>query len=325
MIWHSLRRNRLGMLGLVLLGGIVLMAVFANWLAPYDPSKLTGQPFESPSAAHWLGTNDIGQDIFSELIYGARVSLLIGVLAAAIAIVIGTTVGLLAGYRQGPLGAGLMRLVDVVLVIPFLPLMVLLAAYLGQSIWNLVIVIGLLIWARPARVIRSQVLSLTERDYVLASRVVGAKDNRILVRAILPGVLSLALAQFVLAASGTILLEASLSFLGLGDPTQKSWGTILFYAQARNAFLTGAWLWWVLPTGLMITLTVVGFALIGFAMEEALNPRLKASRAIAVSSKPAPKKQSNPGRATDTAPSEPLTSTVRTTPSSGRVDKIGAE
>jgi ABC-type dipeptide/oligopeptide/nickel transport system permease subunit len=324
MVWRSLGRSPLGLLGLVLLGGIVFMAIFANWLAPYDPTELTGKPFEEPSPAHWLGTNDIGQDIFSELIYGARVSLIIGVLAAAIALVIGTTVGLLAGYHQGPLGAGLMRVVDVVLVIPFLPLMVLLAAYLGQNIWNLIIVIGLLIWARPARVIRSQVLSLNERDYVLASRVIGAKDNRILLRCILPGVLSLALAQFVLAASATILLEASLSFLGLGDPTQKSWGTILFYAQARNAFLTGAWMWWVLPTGLMITLTVVGFALVGFAMEEALNPRLKATHAVTPSSKPAPKKQSS-GRSSDLAPSDALPSAARAAATGRHADKLGAD
>ncbi len=324
MIWESLRRNPLGMFGLALLGAIVLMAVFAPQLAPYDPTKLTGKPFEAPSSAHWLGTNDIGQDIFSELIHGARVSLVIGVLAAAIAMLIGTVVGLVAGYYRGPLGAGLMRVVDVVLVIPFLPLMVLLAAYLGQSIWNLIIVIGLLIWARPARVIRSQVLSLSERDYVLASRVIGAKDSRILTRAILPGVLSLALAQFVLAASGTILLEASLSFLGLGDPTQKSWGTILFYAQARNAFLSGAWLWWVVPTGLMITLTVVGFALLGFAMEEALNPRLKASRAVRGASQPAPKKPS-PNHTSDTVQLESAPHSARTNSVAGRVDKLGAE
>lgn len=324
MIWDSLRRNPLGILGLVLLGGIVLMAIFAPQLAPYDPTKLTGQPFEPPGAAHWLGTNDIGQDIFSELIYGARISLLIGILAAAIAMFIGTLVGLLAGYYRGPLGAGLMRVVDVVLVIPFLPLMVLLAAYLGQSIWNLIAVIGLLIWARPARVIRSQVLTLSERDYVLASRVAGARDRRILVRAILPGVLSLALAQFVLAASGTILLEASLSFLGLGDPTQKSWGTILFYAQARNAFLTGAWMWWVVPTGLMITLTVVGFALVGFAMEEVLNPHLKVSHARTRSSKPSSKKQPTPGSASDMAQAERLPDTMRSA-GSARVDQLGAE
>ncbi len=279
MIWNSLKRNPLGVFGLILLAVIIVMAIGANLIAPYDPAKQTGRPFEKPNAAHLLGTNDIGQDILSELIYGARISLLIGVLSAAIAMIIGTGAGLVAGYYRGFLGTALMRLVDVVLVIPFLPLMVLLAAYLGQSIWNLIAVIGLLIWARPARVIRSQVLSLAERDYVLAARSVGARDGHILIRHILPGVLSLALAQFVLATSGTILLEAALSFLGLGDPTQKSWGTVLFYAQARNAFLSGAWVWWVIPPGLMITASVLGFALLGFALEEALNPRLKARAA----------------------------------------------
>jgi ABC-type dipeptide/oligopeptide/nickel transport system permease subunit len=257
---------------------MLVLALGADFLAPYDPTKLTGAPFERPSSGHLLGTNDIGQDILSELIHGTRISLLIGVMAAGIAVVIGTTVGLVAGYYRGLPGQVLMRLVDVVLIIPFVPLMVLLAAYLGQNIWNLIVVIGLLIWARPARVIRSQVLSLAERDYVTAARAIGARGGHIVLRHLLPGVLSLALSQFVLATSSSILLEAALSFLGLGDPTHKSWGTVLYYAQARNAFLSGAWVWWVLPPGLMITASVLGFALVGFALEEALNPRLKARR-----------------------------------------------
>ncbi len=276
MIWASLKCNPLRMVGLVLLAVMLIIAIGANWIAPYDPTKLSGKPFEHPSRVHLLGTNDIGQDILSELVFGARISLLIGVLSAGVAMVIGTGIGLLAGYYRGVIGTLLMRLVDVVLVIPFVPLMVLLAAYLGQSIWNLIAVIGLLIWARPARVIRSQVLSLCERDYVTAARAVGARDRHILIRHILPGVLSLSLVQFVLATSSSILLEAALSFLGLGDPTHKSWGTVLYYAQARSAFLTGAWRWWVLPPGLMITASVLGFALLGFSLEEALNPRLRA-------------------------------------------------
>lgn len=301
MIWTSLKRNPLGLIGLVLLIAMLVMALGANWVAPYDPNKQTGKPFDPPSTAHWLGTNDIGQDILSELIYGARISLLIGILAASIAMVIGTGIGLLAGYYRGAVGMLLMRFVDVILVIPFVPLMVLLAAYLGQNLWNLIIVIGLLIWARPARVIRSQVLSLAEREYVTAARAAGARDGYILIKHILPGVLSLALAQFVLATSSSILIEASLSFLGLGDPTQKSWGAVLFYAQARNAFLSGAWVWWVIPPGLMITASVLGFALLGFALEEALNPRLK-TRAATTSwrkqASPKEKRASN-GRAQD--------------------------
>jgi peptide/nickel transport system permease protein len=275
MILHALRRSPLGLLGLALLATMLVLALGADFIAPYDPAKLTGKPFEPPSSLHLLGANDIGQDILSELIYGSRISLLIGVLSAAIAVVIGTAVGLLAGYYRGLLGQALMRLVDVVLIIPFVPLMVLLAAYLGQNIWNLIVVIGLLIWARPARVIRSQVLSLAEREYVTAARASGATGSHIVIKHLLPGVVSLALAQFVLATSSSILLEAALSFLGLGDPTHKSWGTVLYYAQARNAFLSGAWVWWVIPPGLMITASVLGFALVGFALEEALNPRLK--------------------------------------------------
>ncbi len=275
MYWRSLRRSKPGLVGAFLLVSLLCIAVFGEWLVPYDPTALSGRPFERPSPTHLLGTNDIGQDILSELIIGARVSLLIGVLAASIAMVIGTCAGVIAGYYRGLPDALIMRIVDVALVIPFVPLMVLLAAYLGQSLWNLIVVIGLLIWARPARVIRAYVLSLTQRDYILAARAIGARGSHIVLRHILPGVLSLALAQFVLAASASMLLEASLSFLGLGDPTQKSWGTMLFYAQARSAFLSGAWLWWVVPPGMMITAAVLGFALIGFALEDALNPNVR--------------------------------------------------
>lgn len=275
MRWQILVRSAPGLTGVVILVTLTLMALFAPWLVPYNPSELSGRPFEPPSAAHLLGTNDIGQDILSELIVGTRISLTIGVLAAVIAVVIGTLIGVVAGYVGGSVGAALMRLVDVALVIPFVPLMVLLAAYLGQSIWNLIVVIGLLIWARPARIIRSYVLTLTRQDYILAARALGLPGARIVLRHVLPGVFSLALAQFVLAASASMLLESSLSFLGLGDPTQKSWGTMLFYAQTRSAFLSGAWLWWVVPPGLMITVAVLGFALVGFALEEITSPKVQ--------------------------------------------------
>ncbi|HLE77820.1 MAG TPA: ABC transporter permease [bacterium] len=272
------RRFRLGGVGwtgLTLMALLVGAAVLAPWIVPYDPGLTTGEPFESPSGRHWLGTNDVGQDLFSEMIVGARISLSIGFLASTVAISIGTLVGVVAGYFGSWVDAALMRVVDIVLVIPFLPLMILLAAYLGPSFWNLILVIGLLVWARPARVIRAQVLSLKSLDFVDAARALGAPPGRILRRHILPGVLSLSLAQFILAASSAILIEASLSFLGLGDPTAKSWGSILYYAQVRSAFLTGAWLWWVLPPGLLITAAVLGFAFTGFAAEEVLNPRLR--------------------------------------------------
>ncbi|MBI2755897.1 MAG: ABC transporter permease [Chloroflexi bacterium] len=272
---RKIRLGPAGWAGLALLATITLAAVFAPWVAPYDPRQTTGQPFSAPSAAHWLGTNDIGQDILSELIWGARVSLAIGVLAAVVGTALGTAAGVLGGYFRGRVDAFLMRTVDVVLVVPFLPLMILLAAYLGPSVGTLALVIGVLVWARPARVVRSVVLSQSARDYVMAARALGSGSGRILRLHILPSVLSMALAEFVQLASRSILLEAALAFLGLGDPIQKSWGSVLFYAQARGAFLSGAWVWWVLPPGLLITTAVLGFALLGFDMERIVNPRLR--------------------------------------------------
>jgi peptide/nickel transport system ATP-binding protein/peptide/nickel transport system permease protein len=264
-------------LGVSLILILVFTAVFAEQLSPYDPTEREGRPFEEPSATHLLGTNDIGQDILSELINGTRSSLTVGFAAAAVAIFLGTSVGLLSGY-YARLDSILMRVVDVILVIPFLPLLILLAAYLGRSQTNTIIIIGMLIWAGSARVIRSQVMTISKQEYVLAARAVGATDRHIIFRHILPQVMLLAIGQFVLVISTAILLEAALSFLGLGDPIQKSWGTILYWAQVRGAFLTPAWLWWVMPPGLLIVAAALGFALIGFSLEQRVDPRLKQSR-----------------------------------------------
>lgn len=274
-LWKALVGSPVGLLGFGLLVFMMVLAVFGPLIAPYDPTIASGKPFEPPSRAHWLGTNDVGQDILSELIVGARVSLLIGFSAAAGAILIGTLVGLVAGYAGGRVDGLLMRLVDVVLVLPFIPLMIVVAAYVGASAGNLIAAIMLVIWARPARVVRSGVLALREVAYVEGARALGAGDFHILFRHILPGVLPISVSQFILAASGSILIEASLSFLGLGDPVRKSWGTILYYAQIRGAFLNGSWPWWVVPPGLMITLAVLGFALTGRALEGYLFPRLR--------------------------------------------------
>lgn len=266
--------NRLGILGGVMVASLLFMAIFAPLLAPYDPAERVGIPFSAPSSEHLLGTNDVGQDLLSELIYGSRVSLTVGIVAAVVALILGTTVGVLAGYYPKRLGRILMQGVDVLLILPFLPLLIVLAAYLGRSLLNTIVVIGVLIWAGPSRVIRSQVLSLRSREYVLAARTMGAPDRWAIVRHVLPRTALLATGAFVRAVSTAILLEAALSFLGLGDPLQKSWGSILFWAQARGAFLTPAWKWWVLPPGLMIMIASLGFALIAFAMEERINPRL---------------------------------------------------
>lgn len=266
--------KRLGVLGIVVVGSLLFIAIFAPWIAPYDPAERVGRPFLPPSSAHLLGTNDVGQDLLSELIFGTRVSLTVGLVAAVIALLLGTTVGILAGYYPKRIGAVLMRSVDVVLILPFLPLLIVLAAFLGRSLTNTILVIGVLIWAAPARVIRAQVLSLRSREYVLASQAMGARDRWVILHHVLPRTALLATSTFVRAVSTAILLEAALSFLGLGDPIQKSWGSILFWAQARGAFLSPAWKWWVLPPGLAIMLASLGFALIAFAVEERINPKL---------------------------------------------------
>jgi peptide/nickel transport system ATP-binding protein/peptide/nickel transport system permease protein len=262
-------------LGTILLSIIFFIALFGPSLAPYDPREVTGRPFSAPSSAHWLGTNDIGQDIFSEILWGTRVSLLIGLVAASAAILVGTTVGVVASLAGGWVDAVLMRITDVVLTIPFLPLAIVLAAFLGPSLWNTATVIALVIWARPARVVRSQGLSICSLTFVEAAHALGGGFRHVLVKHVLPGVLPLALSQFILATSSAILTEASLAFLGLGDPIQKSWGTILFYAQARGAFLNGSWPWWVIPPGVLISVTVLSFVLIGRSLEETLMPRLR--------------------------------------------------
>jgi peptide/nickel transport system permease protein len=270
--------ERLGRAGAVILVLFVLVAVFAPLLAPYDPKAQTGLPYQAPSADHLLGTNDIGQDILSELIYGTRVSLAIGFLAALLAIVVGTLVGVVSGYFGGLVDTLLMRFVDITLALPFLPLLIVLAVFLGRNIKTTVLVISVVIWARPARILRSQVLSARERGFVQAARAMGGRPRHLLRRHVLPAVSPLIIAQFVRAANIAILLEASLSFLGLGDVTAKSWGTTLYYASARGAFLTRAWLWWVVPTGLAISVVVVAFAFIGYALEERADPRLRARR-----------------------------------------------
>jgi ABC-type dipeptide/oligopeptide/nickel transport system permease subunit len=272
--------KRPGLGGTAWLSGTILAlivggAMLAPWLAPHDPRRPSGRPFEPPSAAHWLGTNDIGQDILSELVWGGRVSLAIGFLAAVVGTGLGTAAGAVSGYRGGRLEAGLMRVADVVLLMPWLPLMIVLAAFVGPSLIVLALVIGVLAWARPARIFRAAVLSLAAADFVIAARALGAGSGRIVRRHLVPALAALVLAEFVQLLGRAILLEATLAFLGLGDPTRKSWGSMLYYAQARGAFLSGAWVWWVLPPGLVTTVMLLAVAVLGRRLEQLMNPRLR--------------------------------------------------
>lgn len=270
-----LLNHSLGRIGLVIIVVFLMISLFAPYIATFDPDDRVGKPYERPNKTHILGTNDVGHDIFSEIIYGTRVSLLIGLLSAFIALAVGTIIGVAAGFFGGQIDALLMRFVDLALVIPMLPLMILLAAFIGPSFWNIILVIGLLSWAVPARVIRSQVLTIKNKGYIEAVRASGGKPVYTMIKHILPPSLSIIISQFILMASKSILMEASLSFLGLGDPTTKSWGIVLYYAQSKSAFLTDAWVWWILPPGILITLLVISFAYLGNAMEEIVNPRLR--------------------------------------------------
>ncbi|HEV8115461.1 MAG TPA: dipeptide/oligopeptide/nickel ABC transporter permease/ATP-binding protein, partial [Acidimicrobiales bacterium] len=270
-----MRVGRVGRVGLALLGTLVAVAVTAPLLAPYGPRARVGIPFGRPGGGHVLGTNDVGADLLSELLYGARVSLAVGLAAAVAATAIGTTVGLVAGYARGLLDTILMRVVDVVLSLPFLPLAIVVGVFVGPGIPTLIGLIAAVNWAGTARELRSQVLSARELDHVDAARSMGAGTFHVLGRHVLTEVTPLVVPQFVQAAKVAILAEASLSFLGLGDPSTPSWGATLSAAHARNAFLTDAWLWWVVPPGLAIGLTVLAFALVGYGFEEAARPRLR--------------------------------------------------
>ena len=264
----------IGTVGFILFIGVVLFAVLGPFIIPYDAYKQSGPSFLAPNSDHFLGTNDMGQDILAELAEGARTSLTIGILTALFATLIGGSVGILAGYIGGWFEVIVMRVIDVVLTLPFLPLMIVIAVYMGPGIFTQVFVITLVMWAGKARQIRAQTLSIKTTGPVLAARTMGANHWYIFNKHIFPSVFPLFIPQFVGAVNTAILLESSLSFLGMGNPLVKSWGSILYYANSRSAFLTEAWVWWIIPPGICIVLVVLAFSLMGYFLEEKVNPRL---------------------------------------------------
>jgi peptide/nickel transport system permease protein len=264
----------LGRVGLVLLAVPALAATFAPLVARHSPTRPSGRPLLKPSGAHPLGTDDLGVDIFSQLVYGSRISLAIGLGAAVLAVTVGILVALVAGWRRGWVETVLMRLTDVTLAFPFLPLVLVLAAFFGRGLVTTAVVIGAVTWARPARVLWAQVLKLREYPHVQAARAMGATGSRCVGRHILTRLTPITSAQFVRVANAAIISEAALAFLGLGDPNQASWGIMLSNASSNNALLTGAWKWWMVPPGVALTLVVLGFAFTGYASEEWADPRL---------------------------------------------------
>ncbi len=270
-------RNPMGIVGALMLLVVVVVAGFAPSLAPYNPRvRVEVDPEDilaPPDAEHMLGRDDAGKDVLSQLIYGARVSLIVGFTASFMSMFIGTAIGLVAGYYGGRIGNLIMRFVDFLMVIPDLPLMLVIIAVMGRGLLNIILVIGLLGWTYTARLVRSQVLSVKERQYVLRARAIGASDLRIILFHIFPQVLPLVIAQAVLDISVAILYESTLAFLGLGDPTLISWGMMLNFAFER-AISRQAW-WFLLPPGFAIVWVSLSLIMIGNTLDEIVNPRLR--------------------------------------------------
>lgn len=275
---RKLLRQRSGMVGLFMLVFIILVAIFAPWIAPYNPYEQVQATAEDvmapPSPGHPLGQDDAGRDVFSLVIYGARISLLVGFAASFIIVLLGVTIGMLSGYAGGRLDVLLMRFTDAILVVPSLPLMLVVIAVAGRGLTNIVLVIGLLTWTYMARVVRSQVLTVKERQFVMRARAIGVSHLGIMIRHVLPQVLPVIFAEATLDVSYAILSEASLSFLGLGDPTLVSWGSMLNRAFMRGAVTKGAW-WYLIPPGLALAWVTLGLTLLSNAVQEIVNPRLE--------------------------------------------------
>lgn len=276
--WRNLPRNRMALAGAGMLLFALGLAVFAPLLAPEDPRRAqlatTYSIYAAPDAQHWLGTDDAGRDVLSNLIFGARVSLTVGFFASFISIAIGGSIGMAAGYAGGATDRALMRFTDVVLVIPDLPLAIVLVALTKPSLFNIILVIGLVGWTGTARLVRAQTLAVKERKFVHRARAVGAGDLRLITRHIFPLVLPLLVVNTVLVISLAILEESALSFLGLSNPTTVSWGQMLNYAFSRGATSSGAW-WALLAPGAGIVWVVLGCTLLGYGLEQILNPRVK--------------------------------------------------
>jgi peptide/nickel transport system permease protein len=263
-----------GRFGVGVLALTIFVAIFGELLAPYDPDASSTDVLAAPSWSHILGTTENGSDVFSQLLVGTRVSVVVGFAAAVISAVLGSVVGLVGGYFGGWTDRILDSFENWFLVIPTLPLMIVLARVLDPSLTVLIAVIGLTSWAGTGRIVRAQVLTLRERAFVERARALGAGDTYIIRTHILPNTLPLIFANTVLIVAVAILSEAALSFLGLGDPTQISWGTMLENAFSSGAPSAGAW-WYVVPPGLCITILVLAVSLLGFLFEEYINPRLR--------------------------------------------------
>ncbi len=279
--WKIFIQNPLGKTGVIILLVFMLMAL-ASFFVPhinpmYDP--MTGidpniRVSTGPSLTHLLGTDNVGRDLFAQLLEGAKVAFIVGLSSAFFSIVIGTVVGMVSGYAGGMLDAFLMRTADIIMVMPSLVILLILASLFGQfNIWIIVFIIAIMRWPAVSRVIRSQTLSLKQRPFIEASQVAGASHLRIIFRHIMPNVLPLAFLYMTFRVTSAILVEAALSFLGFGDPSQVSWGMMLQWVWKSGHMFQAPY--WLIPPGLSISLLTLAFYLMGRAMDEVLDPRLR--------------------------------------------------
>jgi peptide/nickel transport system permease protein len=269
--WRRFRRNRAGVLGLLVVGLLAVLALFAPWAAPYDSTAVIAKPLVAPGRSNLLGTDNLGRDVLSGVLFGARVSLVVGVLAATTSTTIGLLVGALSGYHRGIVDAVLMRVTELFQVVPRFFLALLIIAMAGPGVGKVIFAIAILSWPSIARVVRAEFLSLREREFVEAARALGAPNRTIIVKHIVPNVLPPTIAVGSLEVAQAILLDAGLSFLGLGDPNLISWGTMLNVAQP---FLRTAW-WMAVFPGAAIFFAVLGTNFLGDGLNDAMNPRLK--------------------------------------------------
>lgn len=270
--WRRYKKNRPAVAGLFVIVCLVLVAIFADYIASYDPWESNfGEKLQPPSLRHLMGTDNFGRDVFSRIIYGSRITLLVGFAAASITISVGVILGALAGYFGGLIENIIMRITELFMVIPTFFLILLIVAVFGGSIWNVIIIIGITTWPGTARVIRASFLSLKEKEFVEAAKLAGVGDFRIIFRHIIPNAMGPVIVLTSLRVASSILAEAGLSFLGLGDINHVTWGQLLYKAQL---YMRISW-WSAVFPGLMIFLAVLSFNLIGDGLTDALNPRLK--------------------------------------------------
>ncbi len=263
--------NPLALIGFIIIAGILLLALIAPLIAPYDPEAINVKAILlSPSTAHLMGTDGLGRDVFTRMLYGSRISLMVGFVAVGIATAIGIVLGAIAGFYRGWVDTAIMRIVDVMLSIPTFFLILAVIAFLTPSIWNIMIVIGLTSWMGVTRLVRAEFLSLRNREFVLAAQALGAKDTRLIFRHLLPNSLTPIIVSSILGIASAVLVESGLSFLGLGvQAPQASWGNILTDGKEYIQF---AW-WLSLFPGLAILITVLGYNLLGDGLRDAYNPR----------------------------------------------------